>query len=161
MLLKWHHWYPSILESKFRSPLKPGEEKFAKKKKKKKRKRKELHITTLSQSLLTTASRTRYHVSAKSRVSPSRVKKKSGNVGGEKRKKRKERKKEGGGKKMSEWRTQSVCVCPHPGKETGRTRFHDFKQRGKCGRTAVRISGARRRIFFATETSMHTVPRNF
>lgn len=80
---------------------------------------------------------------------------------GEKRKKRKERKKEGGGKKMSEWRTQSVCVCPHPGKETGRTRFHDFKQRGKCGRTAVRISGARRRVFFATETSMHTVPRNF
>lgn len=128
---------------------------------KEKKKRKELHITTLSQSLLTTASRTRYHVSAKSRVSPSRVKKKSGNVGGEKRKKRKERKKEGGGKKMSEWRTQSVCVCPHPGKETGRTRFHDFKQRGKCGRTAVRISGARRRVFFATETSMHTVPRNF
>lgn len=128
---------------------------------KEKKKRKELHITTLSQSLLTTASRTRYHVSAKSRVSPSRVKKKSGNVGGKKGKKEKKGKKKEGGKKISEWRTQSVCVCPHPGKETGRTRFHDFKQRGKCGRTAVRISGARRRVFFATETSMHTVPRNF
>ena len=80
-------------------------------KRKKKRKRKELHITTLSQSLLTTASRTRYHVSAKSRVSPSRVKKKSGNVGGEKKKKRKERKKEGGGKKnIRVAHTECVCV---------------------------------------------------
>ena len=86
-------------------------------KRKKKRKRKELHITTLSQSLLTTASRTRYHVSAKSRVSPSREKKKSGNVGGKKGKKEKKGKKKEGEKKCQSG-AHRVCVCVHtPGRK--------------------------------------------
>lgn len=104
-------------------PLERGEEKFAETK----RKRKELRITTtLSESLLTTTSYTRYHVSAKSRVSPSRVKK-AATLGGRKEKKRKE------GRGTKKKYQSGAHECPHPGKETGRTRFHDFKPRGKCG----------------------------
>lgn len=97
--LKRHHCTNTLpysnRNSNHLSTLKPGEEKFKKKKKEKERnsiyQRYRTHYLLLR--------RTRYHVSAKSRVSPSRVKKRQRREKKEKRKERKERKKEGGKKK--------------------------------------------------------------